>query len=697
MRVGETWTFSTISFPENASDPKITCTSSNPQVASVNGKTITANGVGTTNICITADDNPEVFAIEEITVLSGEIIINKPEYDTITVGTSWQLVNDENVLIRTNKPDVVTIGQNGWITANKSGKVVFELYNQYNPGGFIRYELVISGNVVITGVGSSITMSEGDIQEGLGAYISDGDNVPITWTSSNPDVAEIIVDPVRGTRLFANSAGTTTITAHALDIHSSASFTVYVNKAAVDLIVLYPSINLEDNILYIGETGYITAKNFPYLISVPYTWHQSNNQSIEVIERSSSRVEINPIAEGSTEVWASYYDIVSDPQTVIVKTPKSSIAKSPNAHYMSIGSTFTMRVNSDPGYADVEWNSQNKNVADFDGNVLSAKSTGTTTITATISVGTYVKNISFTLTVGRVTISGPANGELFVGGSRNLSASVTLPSGATSTDIVWSTSNSGIATVSDGKVTGLQAGSVIIRAKYKEDNSLVGMFRFTVRKTKSYIFFIDTPENSLSSNNKLYRTIIANKYYGGNTSYIETIDLKSATYFIQKWNAMGQDGFEIGYVIIECHARATSFGGMADENDSYIFNVSIDYYFQNKNMSGLITTGCNAGFIEEEDNLGVTLSKKVNGAPVIASDGSVRSYYDTEILESLNDDGFKDHLSYYYSDRTTNDGFMVFQQLKINDEIIPERTRTYKLNLLNTTLSELLSRLDRYN
>ena len=697
MKVGETWTFASIALPDNASNPEVVCTSSDPSVASVVGKKIIANKSGTTTIRMEAADNPDVFAVYDITVLSSYVIFNKPQNDMLSVGSTWRLVTDENIKINAGNSGIITADENGWITAVKPGKTVLEIYHVNNPGGFVRYEIVVTAPVIITGITDNFTMEVGDIYQGLGAYIPYETDAEIVWWSSNPEVADVTVDYVKGIRLCANSPGTTTIYANAPEINASASFTVSVGYKQLDDISIYADQELDDGVLYLGETVVVRARTVPLSPYAVIDWH-SQNQNVIITRLSSTYVEVKANAEGDAAIWASSDGVRSYNLEFTVKKPRMEIAKKPNANYMCIGTSYNMFIETDPGYGNFEWISNNQNVASFSENgTLTAKNVGTTTISACHTVGERTTTVSFTLTVGRVSIGNiPSSGILFVDGNYNLSATVKLSGGGTSSDVLWTTTNGNIASASNGTLKGVSPGTVTIKAKYKNDDSIEGRFTITVKKTKSYIYYLNTEVDSWQGAAEMYRSIFATKYYGGNTNYIELIDLKSEEDFIEKWNSMGQNGFDIGYVMIHCHASPVSYGNIGDENDN-VYNSDIREDFQNKDMVALVTSGCNAGHLDVEDNLGVTLAQKVNGAPVLASDGIVYFNYDAPNFRSEVDDHFLRYSSNTGACRTQNEGWIVYKQVIISGTVIEDNMKKVKTGKFDTNLSEMTNILDFYS
>jgi hypothetical protein len=114
-----------------------------------------------------------------------------------------------------------------------------------------------------------------------------------------------------------------------------------------------------------------------------------------------------------------------------------------------------------------------------------AKGYGTCTITATAKDGSGVKGtcqVTVAKLVTGITVS-PATLTLEPGKSQTLTASV-QPSDATKKQLKWSSSNTGVATVStSGKVTAVAQGTCTVTATAKDGSGVKGECQVTVKQT----------------------------------------------------------------------------------------------------------------------------------------------------------------------------------------------------------------------
>ncbi|KFI69617.1 putative alpha-amylase, partial [Bifidobacterium merycicum] len=159
------------------------------------------------------------------------------------------------------------------------------------------------------------------------------------------------------------------------------------------------------------------------------------------------------------------------------------------------GATAQLTATVNPSNATdrtVAWKSSDAAVATVaDGKVTGVKA-GTATVTAT--AGGKSASVTVTVTgddivpVTSVTVSGATDGKLSVkkGASAQLTATVG-PSNATYKTVTWTSSDTAVATVANGKVTGVKAGTATITAKAGSKTATVTV---TVTETSSSLTIV---------------------------------------------------------------------------------------------------------------------------------------------------------------------------------------------------------------
>ena len=138
-----------------------------------------------------------------------------------------------------------------------------------------------------------------------------------------------------------------------------------------------------------------------------------------------------------------------------------------------------------------------------------------------------------------------------------------------------------------------------------------------------YIFYLPEWEDEALNDQKQLAD-----YYGIDDSKIHLVEVKNDSDLTNGWNAMGIENgksVSIETVIINTHADPEGLGygsgrtGFFDDKDIQALN--------NKNIDRLFLYGCNAGHLDYQGtNPASQFSQKVNGAPVLASDGTVYSH-----------------------------------------------------------------------
>ena len=150
----------------------------------------------------------------------------------------------------------------------------------------------------------------------------------------------------------------------------------------------------------------------------------------------------------------------------------TSVALDKTSLTLEIGESYTLVVTVSPSNAtdkSITWSSTNSSIASVSGGKVTAKSDGTTTITAEAHNG---KTATCTVTVNEsepdvIEVTSVSLNKtsltLEIGESETLTATV-LPSNATDKSVTWTSSAQSIATVANGKITAIGSGTATITA-----------------------------------------------------------------------------------------------------------------------------------------------------------------------------------------------------------------------------------------
>ena len=205
--------------------------------------------------------------------------------------------------------------------------------------------------------------------------------------------------------------------------------------------------------------------------------------NFDVVRNTQYNITVNFSGDGAVDEnsWRVDNSDIVDLVTSINLSPSS-------IHFTSLGTTKQVIASVLPASTankTLSWKSSNTAVAKVStSGVVTSVGDGSCTITATSTDGSNVSS-SVNVTVdSKIYVTGvsvsPSSLSLFVGDTYSLSASV-YPSDATAPNMVWSSSNTNIATVdTNGKVTAKSEGSCSIYATSTDDNTKKGECKLTV-------------------------------------------------------------------------------------------------------------------------------------------------------------------------------------------------------------------------
>ena len=213
--------------PDDADNRTVTWTSDNEEVATVdeNGQ-VTAVGVGEANITATAADGSGVTATCKVTVspkLVTSVTLNKNEL-TIEKSFTAQLAatvapddaDDLGLIWTSDNEEVATVDENGLVTAVSVGEANITATAVDGSGVTATCKVTVTPKLVTSVIldESELTI-EKNFTEQLTATVApdDADNLSLTWTSDNEEVATVDENGL----VTAVGEGTATITATAND------------------------------------------------------------------------------------------------------------------------------------------------------------------------------------------------------------------------------------------------------------------------------------------------------------------------------------------------------------------------------------------------------------------------------------------------------------------------------------------------
>ena len=258
-----------------------------------------------------------------------------------------------------------------------------------------------------------------------------------------------------------------------------------------------------------GDSQTITATISP---------SDAENKTILWISSNSSVASVRggvvtAIAPGTATITAKTEDgakTATCKVTVVAKVyPVTSVSLDKTSASLTEGETITLTATVNPDNAtnkNVSWKSSNTSVASVvDGKVTALKA-GTTTITVTTEDGNKTATCNITVNAKVYPVTGVSldktTASLTEGETITLTATVN-PDNATNKNVSWKSSNTSVASVVDGKVTALKAGTTTITVT-TEDGNKTATCNITVN-AKVY------PVTGVSLNKTTAEVVVGNK------------------------------------------------------------------------------------------------------------------------------------------------------------------------------------------
>ena len=286
----------------------------------------------------------------------------------------------------------------------------------------------------------------------------DASNQEVTFITSDQGLAEI-----DGEYLTALSAGSVTVTAQQ-DGSDFDSITVEIKPVLPEKIVF----EQETIELGISRSLQLSAKLLPENTTDKRITYASSDPSIAQVEGTT----LTALAEGTTVITASHESGIMAECAVNVCPVLLEGLTIEGLSSFKINETANLTAFFNPTDVtdkNLKWSTSNKSIISVDNGLIKAKKIGIATITAKHASGiTATKEIEvLPILAAHLAINGDET-SLYEKESITLSATI-LPEDTTDKTITWTSDNPNIASVKNGKVTGVSAGTVFITASTSND------------------------------------------------------------------------------------------------------------------------------------------------------------------------------------------------------------------------------------
>ena len=513
MRVGDDpVTLSAAITPSDAANKSVTWVSSNTNAATVDSSCkVTAVAVGEATITVKTEDGDktDVCYVSVVPTPVSNLALSPTSIDvyfrdaakrtqTLIATITPDTATDKSVTWASSNESVATVvgDSNGaaTVTLHQAGSAVITARSSSNGSVYASCSVIVRATKVadIRLNETSLSLEPGDRETLTATLRSDTegvapDNQNVTWSSSDPNVATV---DNSGT-VVAKSAGTAAITVLTEDQGKTATCVVRVWKKVTGVSLDQTTLGLN-----VGESTSLTATVAPGdAANRNVSWSSSANAvatvdaagRVTAVSAGTATITVTTEDQGKTATCA----------VTVSTVPVSGVTLDKRALTLLVGDTRTLTAVVAPDTATnktVSWTSGDSDIVSVANGVITALAPGEATITATAGSKSDTCTVKVYAAATGVTISDSAGPiQLNVGGSKALSATVT-PDGANQA-VNWSSSNTGVATVSaDGVVTAVSPGSAVITASSAADATKQDSCSFTVVQPATDL---DLPQTSL--------------------------------------------------------------------------------------------------------------------------------------------------------------------------------------------------------
>ena len=333
-------------------------------------------------------------------------------------------------------------------------------------------------NVPVTGVTVSenaVTMWVGE-DKSFGVTVSPEGATNKNWTSSTSNAS--IASLSGKSTIHAVAPGTAIITVTTEDGKKTATITVTVTQQVGEI-----RLSADKTTLKVGGTAKVTANVLPENASNKGVTFTSSHSTVATVDANGN---VQAASAGTTTITATAADEKGAYGTITIKVEDmaTGVTLSPTSKELKVNETAQLAASVLPATANqgIKFTSSDETVATVsETGLVTARKEGTAVITATAADGSE-KSASCTIKVGATAVDVPVTGitldqpEITIEvlkDAKQLKATVE-PANATNKDVVFSSSNTNVAVVSNtGLVTAINNGTATITVTSKENPSIM--------------------------------------------------------------------------------------------------------------------------------------------------------------------------------------------------------------------------------
>ena len=307
LKAGNTATLTATVNPESATDKTVTWTSDKPEIAAVEGGTVTAKAEGTAIITAKAGEQTATctvtvtkadVAVESVTLDKNSLELKAGNNATLTATVSPEGATNKDVTWTSDNPEVAAV-EGGTVTAKAEGTAIITA--KAGDKTATCTVTVAKADVAVESVTldkTSLDLKTGD-NTTLTATVNpeSATNKDVTWTSDKPEIAA-----VEGGTVTAKAEGTATITVTTVDGGKTATCKVTVTPKTVPV----SGIQVQGAAsIYVGDTAKLTATITPDGASNKAVTWDSQNKDIATVDQQGN---VKALKAGTATITATAQD-----------------------------------------------------------------------------------------------------------------------------------------------------------------------------------------------------------------------------------------------------------------------------------------------------------------------------------------------------------------------------------------------------
>ena len=499
LKATETVQLKATVLPATSSDKSVRWQSANPDIAIVdNTGLVTAVSVG--SVQITATNSGGQTASVSITVIPTPVESIKLNKTSATLKATEALAliatvnpetaTDKSLEWTSDNEAVATVNQNGVVTAIATGEAVITVKAKdgSNVTATCRVNVTATEvtSITITANGATTLRASENVQLMATILPETATDKSVVWSASAPNIANVNENGL----VTAYAVGESVITAKTSS-GLSAEITITVIPTPVSNITL----NRSSLTMRVGNENKLSATVLPETATDKSVAWASSNPEIATVDAEGNvkallvgQTSITCTANDGSGISASCIVNVVDTDVEIVTITAEGPTTLKVSETVQLTATVMPETSTDKS---ITWSSGNETVASVDANgLVIAVSEGVAVITATTSNG-LSDSVTITVVETQVTSITLNESSITLQASETYSLFPTIhPQTATNKEIIWTSGNAEIATVSqDGIVTAITVGETTVTATAADGSGATATCAVTV---------IPTPATSIS-------------------------------------------------------------------------------------------------------------------------------------------------------------------------------------------------------